>query len=91
MEPERWAQVKDVFSAALEHDAATRSAYLAARCGDDAELRLTIERLLDAHEGDVDFIETSPFPGLPAAVASLGRFSGTVRNLPPRYFCRCRA
>jgi len=80
MTPERWAQVKDVFSAALEHDAATRSAYLAERCGDDAELRESIERLLDAHAGGVDFIETSPFPGLPAAVASLGRFSGTVRG-----------
>jgi eukaryotic-like serine/threonine-protein kinase len=80
MTPERWTEVKDVFSGALEHEVPTRQAYVAARCAHDDELRETVQRLLTAHAGAADFIETSPVEGLSAEVASLGRFSGSLRG-----------
>ncbi len=42
--------VRDRFLAAAELPAAERAAYLAVNCGDDAELRGAVERLLAAHE-----------------------------------------
>ena len=80
MTPERWTEVKDVFSGALEQEASNRQAYVLARCGHDDGLRESVERLLTAHFGAPDFIETSPVEGLSAEVASLGRFSGLARG-----------
>lgn len=50
------ANLMDVFSEALEFgDAAERAAFLDKTCGDDADLRGKVERLLAAHEA----LETS--------------------------------
>ena len=54
--------------------------YLAARCGDDEELRDTVERLLASHANAADFIESSPVQGLATAVASQGRLTGLCRG-----------
>jgi serine/threonine protein kinase/Tol biopolymer transport system component/tetratricopeptide (TPR) repeat protein len=53
----RWKQVIDIFSAALEVDAAARDSFLASRCGDDQELRKNVEALLSSHDRAGDFIE----------------------------------
>jgi serine/threonine-protein kinase len=47
----RWAQVQEVFHAALERPPAERTRHLDEACGDDAELRAEVELLLAAHEG----------------------------------------
>jgi tetratricopeptide (TPR) repeat protein/predicted Ser/Thr protein kinase len=66
---EQWARVKDVFNAALEHEAGTRRVFVAeAAAGDDA-VRAEVERLLDAQVESAGFIEH-------AAAASL--LSGRV-------------
>jgi TolB-like protein/Tfp pilus assembly protein PilF len=58
MTPERWQRVKELFHDALERPADERAAFLAETCGDDAEARAALERLLDAHARADDFLET---------------------------------
>jgi eukaryotic-like serine/threonine-protein kinase len=60
MTPERWAKIEELFNAALETPVAERAAYLDSVCGDDAELRGMIERLLRSDAEAGDFIETPP-------------------------------
>lgn len=60
MDPERWARVKTVFHDALERSAEERPAFVAHTCGDDADLKAEVERLLAAHEGAGAFIEAAP-------------------------------
>ncbi len=52
MNPERWQEVKDVLSEAIEADPAERAAYLDRRCAGDDFLRQEVESLL-RHEGGV--------------------------------------
>jgi len=80
MTPERWTQVKEVFTEAVGLETGARGPFLAGRCGGDADLRELVDRLLSSHAGAADFIEASPVRGLAADVASLGRFSGTSRG-----------
>jgi|SoiMethySBSTD1v2_1073268.scaffolds.fasta_scaffold79203_2 serine/threonine protein kinase/tetratricopeptide (TPR) repeat protein len=49
MIPERWQRLEDLFHAMLELPADSRAAALAAACGDDSELRVELERLLQSH------------------------------------------
>ena len=80
MTPERWRRVKEVFGEALLAEPGARSALLVAACGDDRELRTTVDRLLAAHVGAADFMEQSPVRGLAVTVASQGRLTGTIRG-----------
>lgn len=57
MQLERWHQIKDLFSAALEHPTAERSAFLDRTCGSDIELLAQVRSLLDAHESSLGFSE----------------------------------
>jgi serine/threonine protein kinase/tetratricopeptide (TPR) repeat protein len=66
MDPVRWERVKEIFSAALEHDPAIRRAYIEQSCAGDGELLSEVASLIQAHEQTGDFIET------PAAQHSLG-------------------
>ena len=47
---DRWSQVEDLFHRALERDAASRTAFLAAECGDDEELLADVASLLESHD-----------------------------------------
>jgi len=80
MTPERWREVKEVFTEAIGLEADRRPAYVAGRCGADEELRENVERLLTAHAGAKDFIEVSPVRGIPADTASRGPLSGSMRG-----------
>lgn len=57
MTPERWADVKAVFQAALDAPVEEREALLAARCGSDAELMSEVHALLASHDGANGFLE----------------------------------
>jgi serine/threonine protein kinase/Tol biopolymer transport system component/tetratricopeptide (TPR) repeat protein len=62
MSPERWQQVEEIFSAAVDLPAgAERAAFLAARCGADEELRQEVENLLRADEEAGAFIAEPAF------------------------------
>jgi serine/threonine protein kinase len=56
--------IRDHFLAAAELSANERNAYLAVHCGQDAELRAAVERLLSAHEQPASLLER-PVPGIP--------------------------
>jgi serine/threonine protein kinase len=48
--PERWSQIKELFSAALETPELERSRFLESACGGDADLRAEVERMLAGNE-----------------------------------------
>ena len=50
MTPERWRRMKELLAPVLELDPGKRADYLDQACGNDAELRMDLERLLDAGE-----------------------------------------
>ena len=61
MTSERWQQIKELFHAALECDASERSAFLARACDEDAALRVEVEALIAASEGDGGFIDAQAY------------------------------
>jgi serine/threonine-protein kinase len=70
MNPERWSRIEELVADALERDAAARSTYLNAACGDDLELRAMVQRLLTSAEASSDFLR-HPLIDFPAMDASL--------------------
>jgi eukaryotic-like serine/threonine-protein kinase len=48
MTPERWRQIRDLFSSALRLEAAERPVFLDRNCSGDPSLRQEVERLLAA-------------------------------------------
>ena len=50
MTPQRWAQIKEIFGAALEQPEGKRDAFLDSACGGDADLRAEVERMLAGNE-----------------------------------------
>jgi serine/threonine protein kinase/Tfp pilus assembly protein PilF/TolB-like protein len=65
--PEKWDQVKELFTLALERDAAERGEFLHQACGDDDALRSEIESLLSSFDGAATFLEDSPVADLLSA------------------------
>ena len=55
-------RLREIFEAATEQDPANRAAYLAEACGDDADLRDEVERLLSAHEATGGWLDVAPAP-----------------------------
>jgi len=64
--PERFARVKEILLAAADLPASERDAYLGEACGDDQELRASVEAML-VHDADptVDPIGAKPFAPAP--------------------------
>ncbi|HEY2904794.1 MAG TPA: tetratricopeptide repeat protein [Vicinamibacterales bacterium] len=71
MSTARWAQVQDVFSAAIECDDAERAHVLAKRCGGDPDLRREVESLLASHQ------RPGPFDRLAPAIAPAAAWART--------------
>ena len=61
MDEKNWHNVKEIFLAALEKDAKSRTKFLDEVCGEDANLRTEVESLLSSHEEVEEFIETPVF------------------------------
>jgi len=62
--PEKWDQVKELFTLALERDPRERSSFLREACAGDDALRTEIESLLSSFEGAATFLEDSPAANL---------------------------
>jgi tetratricopeptide (TPR) repeat protein/predicted Ser/Thr protein kinase len=62
MTPDRWGEVKAVLSGVLDAPPTDRTALLDRLCGEDADLRTTVESLL-AMESKADLFETAMLPG----------------------------
>ncbi len=58
--PEKWEQVKELFTLALEREAAERGEFLRQACGDNNALRSEVESLLSSFDGAASFLEDSP-------------------------------
>ncbi len=67
MTPERYAQIGELYQAALEREPTRRAAFLAAASAGDEILRSEVESLLAAHEQAASFIE-QPAPEMAAQV-----------------------
>jgi len=85
MTPERWQQVKELFTAALDRDAAERPSFLARACAGDEALRKEVEDLLRNDEQTFKLIDGS-VTGLAAELLAqskspsiLGRTIGPYR------------
>jgi serine/threonine protein kinase len=59
MTPERWAQVKSLFLAALDHPESSRAAFLDQQCAADPDLRREVSALLNHHEPTVSPADSS--------------------------------
>jgi serine/threonine protein kinase len=55
---ERWAQIRQIFDAAIERPPQDRAAYLRTACARDDELRREVENLLESHDTSTDFLST---------------------------------
>ena len=60
MKPDRWAQIKPIFSEAAERPAAERAAFIRSRCNGDDLLVEEIESLLGAHDQAGSFMKVFP-------------------------------
>jgi len=65
--PEKWDQVKELFTLALERDPGERSGFLDQACAGDHSLRTEVESLLASFDGTATFLEDSPAADLLAA------------------------
>src|SRR5437660_3830804 len=79
--PEKWNQVKELFTSALERDPEERSDFLRHACGADESLRAEIESLLSSFDGATTFLEDCPAADLLSARSSAiaGRRIGAYR------------
>ncbi len=65
MKTDRWHQVQNVFSGAIELPEESQEDYIKERCGDDASLHAEVAALLEAHRKASTFIERSAIHGFP--------------------------
>ena len=78
--PEKWDQVKELFSSALEREPGERSSFLLQACAGDDSLRAEIESLLSSFDGATTFLEDCPVADLVSpARAMAGRKIGAYR------------
>ena len=89
MKPDRWRKIDELFEAALEREPSARSAFLDKACGDDAELRREVQKMLNFDKQAEDFIKTDVFevaarlitePQSDGPKNSSGRRSGSTSN-----------
>jgi serine/threonine protein kinase/uncharacterized membrane protein YobD (UPF0266 family) len=60
MTPERFRQIRNLFDAALERDAALRTSFLAEACQGDEPLRAEVGRLVSAHQQQAALLDREP-------------------------------
>lgn len=79
--PEKWDQVKELFTLALERDPEERSDFLRQACAGDDSLRSEVESLLSSFDGTATFLEDCPAADLLSAQsrAMAGRRIGAYR------------
>jgi serine/threonine protein kinase/Tol biopolymer transport system component len=75
MTPERWQQIKEVFSSALELAGPERSRFLGEACAGDGALRSEVESLLSSHEKEGGFIDA---PAYEVAAGVLANKSSSI-------------
>jgi serine/threonine protein kinase len=77
-----WSVAKQVFNEALEKTEAERTRFVAAACGDNAELRARVEALLAANDRAGEFLTAPTGGGADAAVKAMAATSETPPEEP---------
>ena len=78
MNPEKWAQIKEVFGSALEQEPGARTAFLRTACGEDTQLRCEIESLLASFDSNQSLATESP-SAIDSSAAIAGQTIGHYR------------
>jgi len=79
MEPERWAQIKQILGTYLDLNADERACYLAQSCEGDATLLADVQHLLDSDAALGDFLETPLFGACRPSGSETQQYPGEVR------------
>ncbi len=69
MTPERWSQIKDIFSAVMDRSAEERQLALVEACQGDTELQAELRQLLAQHDEMGLFLEGNPTLSVPSLLA----------------------
>src|SRR5262245_27243997 len=87
MKPDVWRRAEELFHAALEQSPETRQAFLDSACGNDAELRQHVDRLVSADENAGSFLDQTrvadPIVTIGAAGSLAGMEFGHYRVVAP--------
>jgi serine/threonine protein kinase len=81
MNPNRWEQITDIYTAALELKASERAAFLDGICAGDDELRREVESLLKAYSELDDFISAPVIKDIAPLLTTTKTASLVGRNL----------
>ncbi|MFO0974605.1 MAG: serine/threonine-protein kinase [Phycisphaerae bacterium] len=76
--PDRWRQINELFEAAAALPPAARTGYLDQACGDDADLRRQVQRLLTHDERAGDFLR-NPTRALPESTDAAAPLAAGLR------------
>ncbi len=76
MTPERWKQITEIYTAALEFEESEQDAFLDKACADDESLRREIESLLAADRDAGDFIAENAVKDSPSLLTIKNSLSG---------------
>ena len=76
MKQELWQRAEELFHAALERPSETRRAFLDEACGEDAELRRQVERLISKDEQAGSFLEKPVLADVTETQSAAGSHSG---------------
>ena len=82
MKAERWAQIRQIFDAALERAEVDRPAYLRVACARDEELRREVESLLASYSESSDFLSEPISADVTQTIAHRG---DETLEYPPGY------
>ena len=58
MTPERWAKIEEIFQAALDCEPTLRAAFIAEKCGGEAELCREVKKLIERYDTGNPFLES---------------------------------
>lgn len=58
MKPERWAQIEEIFQAAIDCPPVVRASFIREKCAADEDLRAAVEMLLDRYKTNDAFLES---------------------------------
>jgi serine/threonine protein kinase len=76
MKTELWRRAEELFHAALERSPEARKAFLDGACGQHAELRRQVDRLLSAKENAGSFLDQAGVADLTATTGAAGSLAG---------------
>lgn len=82
MDPDRWSTVKRIFNEALDRPAERRTAFVREACGNDENLRQTVEAMLARDSDAASFLESPALEAEAKAIANELRGTPSASAVP---------